>query len=155
MHLHRLGDDVADLHAWIKRAVGVLEDDLDTAPQRQELLVRKPGEIDAIIEDLASGRPLELQDASASCRLTATTLTDQPQRLAATKREVDTVNRLHFADHTVREDALGDREDFAQSPHLEERRNVGGRRYHAAAPDAVLISSARRQAESWPAGPAG
>ena len=35
VHLHRLGDDVADLHARIERAVGILEDDLDAAPQRQ------------------------------------------------------------------------------------------------------------------------
>src|SRR5215470_14905823 len=102
VHLHRLGDDVADLHARIERAVRILEDDLDAAPQRQQLLVLEPGKIDAVIEDLAGGRPLEQQDAAAGCRLAATTLADQPQRLAAAKGEVDAVDRPHLADQTAR-----------------------------------------------------
>ena len=76
MHLHRLGDDVADLHARIERAVWILEDDLDAAPQRQELLVLEPGEVDAVIDDLAGGRPVEQQYAPAGRRLTATTFAD-------------------------------------------------------------------------------
>src|SRR5712691_8230261 len=59
VNLHRLADDVADLHARIKRAVWILEDDLDAPPQCQQLLVLERGEIHAVIEDLAGGRPLE------------------------------------------------------------------------------------------------
>src|SRR5207248_780396 len=36
MHLHRLSNDVADLHARIQRAVRILEDDLNAAPQWRE-----------------------------------------------------------------------------------------------------------------------
>ena len=68
-----------------------------------ELLVLELGEVDAVIEDLAGGRPLEPQDAAAGRRLAATALADQPQRLAAAKREVDAVDRLHLADHAARE----------------------------------------------------
>jgi hypothetical protein len=55
---------------------------LDAAPQRQQLLVLEPGKIDAVIEDLAGGRPLEQQDAAAGCRLAATT--KQPSRSPTT-----------------------------------------------------------------------
>src|SRR5229473_8261001 len=155
VHLHRLGDDVADLHARIERAVWILEDDLDAAPQRPELLVLEPGEVDAVIDDLAGGRPLEQQDAAAGRRLAATTFADQPKRLPAAKREVDAVDGPHLADHAAREDALGDREVFPQPLHLKERRSVGCERRHATAPAVALKSWARRHAERWPAGPAG
>src|SRR5262249_47942537 len=142
-------------HARIERAVRILEDDLDAAPERQQLLVLEPGKIDAVIEDLAGGRPLEQQDAAAGCRLAATTLADQPQRLAAAKGEVDAVDRSHLADQAAREDALGDRKELAQAPHLEERPSVGCRRRHAVAPVAAPISWPRRHADRWPAGPTG
>ena len=35
MHLDRLGDDLAHLHAWVQRAVRILEDHLDAPAQRQ------------------------------------------------------------------------------------------------------------------------
>ena len=59
MHLHRLGNDVADLHARIERAVRILEDDLDAAPKCPELLVLELGEVDAVIEDGALGGGFE------------------------------------------------------------------------------------------------
>src|SRR3984893_13486377 len=153
VHLHRLGDDATDLHARIERAVGVLKDDLDASTQREQLFVSKLGEVEAVIDDLAGRRPLQQQDAAAGRCLAATALPDQPKRLASAKREVDTVNRLHFADQ-ARENTLGDRKDFAQTPHFKER-PVGCMRRHVAAPDTVPISLARRQAESCPAGPTG
>jgi hypothetical protein len=76
VHPHWLGDDVADFHARIERAVGILENDLDAAPQRAELFVIELGKIDAVIEDLAGRRSLKQQDAAAGCRLAATTLAD-------------------------------------------------------------------------------
>src|SRR5262249_24298727 len=89
---------------------------LDAAAQRQHLFVLEPGKIDAVVENLPAGRSLEQQDASAGCRLAATTLADQPQRLAAAKTEVDAVDRPHLADHAAREDALGARKDLAAAP---------------------------------------
>src|SRR5262249_2059788 len=122
VYLHWLGDDVADLHARIERAVWILEDDLDAAPQCPELLVLELGEVDAVIEDFAGGRPLEQQDAPAGRRLAATTLAHQPQRLPPAKREVDAVDRPNLADRAAREDALADREELLQPLHLEEGR---------------------------------
>ncbi len=40
VHFHRLGDHVADLHAWIERAVGILEDYLNAASERHQLAAR-------------------------------------------------------------------------------------------------------------------
>src|SRR5215471_14107411 len=137
MYLYRLGDDVADLHARIERAVWILEDDLDAAPQRLELLVLELGEVDAVIEDLAGGRPLEQQDAPAGRRLPATALAHQPQCLPPAKREVDTVDRPHLADSAAREDALADRKQLLQPLHLEERRCTDCGRRHATAPAAA------------------
>src|SRR5260370_3117119 len=57
VYLHRLGGDVADLHARIERAVWCLEGGLDAAPPRQELLVLELGEVDAVIDNLARRRP--------------------------------------------------------------------------------------------------
>src|SRR3984893_15564778 len=54
-----------------------------------------------------------------------------------------------------REDALPAREELAQPPHFEERRNIGRRQRHATAPTAAPISLARRQADRCPAGPTG
>src|SRR5262249_61550253 len=99
------------------------------------------------IADRAGGRPVEQEDGAAGCRLAAPTLADQPQRLAAAKGEVDAVDRPHLADQAAREDALGDRKELAQAPPLEERRSVGCRRRHAAAPVAAPISWPRRHAE--------
>jgi len=139
----------------IERAIWILEDDLDAASQCLELLVLELGEVDAVIEYLTGGRPLEQQDASAGRRLAATTLAHQPQRLSPAKREVDAVDRSHHADRAAREHALGDREELLQPFHLEERRSVGCWLRHATAPAAATISSRRRHAERWPAGPDG
>src|SRR5215472_15018142 len=137
----RLGDDLADLHARVQRTVRILEDDLDLASQRQEILAFHLGDVDAVIEDFASGRLFEPQYAAAGCRLAAAALADQSQGLAATDREVDAVNRLHLADFAVNDDPLGDREMHLQSPNLEERLGVDRGNRHSG----LLVEPDRRQ----------
>src|SRR5262249_48799252 len=144
-----------DLHARIERAVRILEDDLDAAPQRQQLLVLEPGKIEPVIDDLAGGRPLEQQDAAAGRRLAATALADQPQRLAAAQGKIDAGGRPHLPHQAARAGALGGPEGPAQAPPLQQRRSVGCRRRHAAAPVAASISWLRTHADRWPAGPTG
>src|SRR5712671_1158308 len=121
MHHDRLGDDLADLHARIERAVRVLKDDLDAAPQRQQLLALQLSDVDAVIENFTGGRPLQPKDAPAGRRLAAAALADQPQGLAAADRKIDPVDRLNLTDLAVRDDPLGDREMHPQPPHFEER----------------------------------
>ncbi len=117
----RFGDDLADLHARVQRAVRILKDDLDPAPQRQQILASHLGDIDAVIDDLAGGRLFKPQDAAAGRRLAAAALADQTQGLAAPDGEVDAIDRLHLAHLAVDDDPLGDREMHVQSPHFEER----------------------------------
>ena len=120
----RLGNDLADLHARVERAVRILENDLDAAPQCQKVLALRLGDIDAVKKDRACGRPFEPQDAPAGRRLAAAALADQPQGLAAPDSEIDAVDGFHLADLAVDNDPLGDREMHLQPPDLEERMSV-------------------------------
>src|SRR5713101_1558082 len=120
----RLGDNLADLHARIQRAVRVLENDLNPPPQRQKLFAFQLCDVDAVIEDLAAGRPLEPQDAPAGRGLATAALADQPEGLAAADREVDAINRLNLTDPPVHDDTLGNGEVHLQAPDFEERPGV-------------------------------
>src|SRR5262245_28188520 len=111
----RLGDDFADLHARVERAVRVLKDDLNASPQRQEVLALGLGDIDAVEQDLTGGRPLEPQDAAACRGLAAAALADEPQGLAAADPKVDTVDGFDLADPALHHDPFGDREMHLQA----------------------------------------
>src|SRR5437763_15703022 len=121
VNLDLFGDDFADFHARVQRAVRVLKDDLDAAPQRHQLSALELGDIDAVIEDLPGGRLFEPQDAAAGRRLAAAALADQPQGLAATDRKIDPVHGLDLADLSADYDPLGDRERHLPPADFEER----------------------------------
>ena len=53
VHLDRLGDNVAHLHARVQRAVGILEDHLHAPAQRDQLAPRHAGDVLAIEQDLS------------------------------------------------------------------------------------------------------
>ena len=120
MHLDRLGDDLANLHARVQRAVRVLEDDLDAPPQLHQFAPFEPGNVDAVIADLAGGRAFEAQDAAPGCGLAAAALADQPQGLAAADAEVDAIDRPDLADPAMGDVPLGDREVHPQPFDFEE-----------------------------------
>src|SRR5258705_13510948 len=69
VHHHRLADDRAHLLARIKRAIRVLEDDLDAAAQGDQFAAVEPGDIDAVIEDFTGGRLFPTEEAPAPPRL--------------------------------------------------------------------------------------
>ena len=98
MDTDRLADDLPDLEARIKRAVRVLEDHLDAPAHGAEFLAAKPAQFPSIEGDRARRRPLQLQDATPGCRLAASGLADQAQRLAPPDFEIDAVHRLHMRD---------------------------------------------------------
>ncbi len=132
VHHHRLANDRADLLARVQGAVGILEDDLDAAPQRHQLATDELGDVDAVVEDLAGSRLFEPQDAAAHRRLAATALADQPQGFAAADRQIDAVHRLDVPDMAPRDQPLGHREMHPQAAHLQQRLRVGGCHRHAA-----------------------
>jgi hypothetical protein len=152
VHVQRLGDDLADGHARVQRAVRVLEDDLQPPPHRAQLVGAELGEVAALEEDLARRRRLELQDAAPRRRLAAARLADQPQRLAAADRERDAVHRAHEA-AAAAEESAADLEVLHEIADFEEhvahvRPPTGSRR-------ATPTRSASQHAETCAAPPTG
>src|SRR3546814_7448279 len=76
---HRLGYDVADLHARVQRAVRILEDHLHAPPPGDQFPLPQLPQILSLVQDLPRGRPFQLQDAAAGRRLAAAGLADESQ----------------------------------------------------------------------------
>ena len=121
VHAERLGQDLADGHPGVERAVGVLEDHLDPAPEGPEGGLVERREVLAFEEDRPARRPLELQDAPPRRRLAAARLADEAEGLAAADREAHPVHR---ADHPggAAEQAGAHVELLDELPDLEQRR---------------------------------
>ena len=120
MHLHGFGDDLADFHAGIQGAEGILENDLYALPQRDKLFLVERGDIDAIVNDFAGGWFFEAQDAAPGGGLAAAAFAHQAKRLAAFDGEADAIDRLHLSDRTVSYHALGDGEMHAETFDLQQ-----------------------------------
>ena len=90
----RLAEHVADLLARIERAVRVLEHDLHLAAhlRRQPFL----GDVDllAVDEQFAGCRRIDQRDDAGECRLAATALADDRQRLAFLDRKADALDGM-------------------------------------------------------------
>ena len=82
MQQQRLGQHLADRHARVERAVGVLEDELGAGADAAQLGARQGGEIAALETDRARGRLHQPEREPADRRLAAARLADQRQRLA-------------------------------------------------------------------------
>src|SRR5438132_4890427 len=130
----RLGDYLADLHARVERAVRILKDDLDAAPQRQQVLALRLGDVDAVKEDLAGGRPFAPQDAPAGGGLAAAAFADESRGLAAMNPKVDAVDGFDLADPAVDNDPFGHREMHLQPFNLKERLSLDLGHGHLAVP---------------------
>src|SRR5262249_58407646 len=74
VHADGFGDDLADRHARVERAVRILKDDLHPAPERPQLGGAERDEIAAVEEHAAGRRPLELNQAAAGGRFAASRL---------------------------------------------------------------------------------
>jgi hypothetical protein len=83
----RLADDGAHGHPRVQRRVGVLEDDLEVAPERAERPLVHGRDVLALEPDLAGRRLDEPQDAAARRRLPASRLAHEPERLAGVDLE--------------------------------------------------------------------
>src|SRR5262249_26130911 len=89
---HRLGHDVADIHARVQGRVRVLEDDLQLAAVGPHLAAGEAVDAGAAQLDRAGGGLDQLQHRLAGGRLAATALADQAQRLSGADREADAVD---------------------------------------------------------------
>ena len=92
MHVKRLTDDVRHRHARVERRVRVLEDHGGLGAVLAQVLLGADGL--AVVDDLAVGGLVEVQDRTANGGLAAARLADQAERLAALNGKADVVNRL-------------------------------------------------------------
>ena len=93
--LERLLEDRADLLARIERAIGILEDDLDIAPQSLEGSARlEARDVDAVDDQGARGRRLDHGDDAGKRRLAAAGFADDRECLPGLEREADAVDGL-------------------------------------------------------------
>ena len=80
----RIGSATASAgpHAWVERAVGILEDHLHAAAQGTQLRLRRVRDVDAVEPDLAGVGFDQANDHPAERRLPAAALADDAERLA-------------------------------------------------------------------------
>jgi hypothetical protein len=116
----RLPHDGAHGHPRVQRRIGVLEDDLQIAPEGPERPLVHGRDVLPLEPHLARGRLDQAEDAPSGRRLAAARLSDQPQRLARVDLEGDAVHRVD-AGHLAREEPALDREVFDQIPDAEQR----------------------------------
>src|SRR4051812_14119223 len=85
--LQRLGDRTANGEPRIERRVRVLEDDLQFAAQRPQLLPGHPDQLGSVVLDGARARLDQLEHTSAERRLARSALADQADRLTPADRQ--------------------------------------------------------------------
>src|SRR4051794_39591873 len=103
--LERLRDDRADALAGVQRGVRILEDHHHLAPDRPHLLATQVSNVATVEDDLAPGRLEQARYAPRHRRLAATGLTDNSERLAGVKGEVDAVDRPDLSDRLLEEES--------------------------------------------------
>src|SRR5258706_4862338 len=124
MDLDGLTDDVADGHARVEAADGVLEDDLHVAAELAELFAFVAEEILPAIGDGAAGARDEAEDGAANGGFAAAGFTDKAERFAGRDVKGGTVHGFDVADG-AREEAALDGEPGAKFAHLDEGRAIG------------------------------
>ena len=85
-------DDLPHPLARVERGIGVLEDHLDVAPDRLQLLAREADELLAQILHRPRGWLEQLDDRAAEGRLATARLADEAQGLALVQRQADVVD---------------------------------------------------------------
>ena len=118
---HGLGERGKDCQARIERAVGILEDHLQSPTRCPHLRRTGGGEVPALEHNAASGGGQELQDGPRQRRLAAARFADQPQHLAAPHGKADAIDRLHGARLSFEDEAAVHREVRLEVLQLEDR----------------------------------
>jgi hypothetical protein len=101
VHQERLHDREAHREARVQRGEGVLEDELDVAPQRLQLALRQRQHVAALELDLPALAVDQAQQRAAGGRLAAARLAHQRQRFAGVEVEADLLDRVHAALHAA------------------------------------------------------
>jgi hypothetical protein len=93
---HRLCDNVCHRHSLIEAGSGVLEDDLALGFQHFMVLseLRLIAYIDAVVENLACGGPVDIHDTPGNGRLTGAGLTHEAKDLTLLQLEGHIIHRF-------------------------------------------------------------
>jgi hypothetical protein len=135
----RLLENGADALARIEAGIGVLEHQLNVAPQRPEAAHAGMGDVRPVEAQRAFGRLKQADDAARQRGLAAAGFADEAKGLAGHHIEADVIDGVHAA--CAAERAAG--EDLAQPVDLDQRRAA-----HAAPRPAVEASPARPSSDS-------
>jgi hypothetical protein len=92
--LERHLDDLVDGLARIERGERILEDHLELSPERTQVPVRHPGDVDPVEEKRTATRLDQAHDRLAERRFSASGLADQPDNLTGMNMQVHAVNDL-------------------------------------------------------------
>ena len=121
MDAQRLRDRIPGPHAWVERAVGILEDHLHAAAQGTQLRLRRVRDVDAVEPDLAGVGFDQANDHPGERRLPATALADDAERLARPQAQRRVLDGEYGGKRAPRAALL--RKAFAQADRFEERRS--------------------------------
>jgi hypothetical protein len=116
VHQERLAHDVGERHAWVERAVRVLEDHLHLGTQGTEVPTVEPREVDdpavrRTEQYLAARRLQGPEDTARRGGLPAAALPHQSQNLPFVDREAHAVHGADITHHLL-EESLADREEL-------------------------------------------
>ena len=100
---HPFQEEGLDGLARVQAGERVLEHHLEALALRAQCLALQGGDVDAVEDDGAGGRRLEVEDGLAERGLAAAGLPDQAVGLTATDAQVDAVDGTHVADGPVEE----------------------------------------------------
>src|SRR5690606_25938507 len=92
MHRKRLGNKIAYGHTWIKRRVGVLEDDLHVTAERPQLFLAQAGDVPPFEKDATTRRCFKLQQHAARGALTGARFPDETESLALRDVKADVID---------------------------------------------------------------
>ena len=152
VHHERFGDRVAHSEARVQGRPRILEHRLDPGAELAQLRAGERVDVAAVEEHAPGGRPLEAKQEARGRRLAAAGLADEAERLLASDREADAVDRLHVARRPGDEQAPGDRKMLREVLDLDQR--LAGDRstlQHAtscAGPTGMVGGYSRRQRSS-------
>ena len=120
VHFDRLADDVANGHAGIEAADGVLENDLHLPAQAAQRLALVGEEVLALVADLAGGGGNQAEDRSADGGFAAAGFADEAERFTRLDVEGDAVDGFHMSDRREKSPRrMGNQ--VLQIAHLQER----------------------------------
>ena len=132
--IQRLSDNIGYRHARVQRGVWILKDHGGLFTEVMDLL--RGADLFSVVENLAGGRFVQVQDGTAHRSLPTTRFADKAERLPLFNRERHAVHRL---ERLCLEHADVDVEILFQIAHVDQRQIVPFT--HAFAPPSCAVSA--------------